>query len=196
MSQSNFRLAYQPAADLARKIADDLRPVCERVEVAGSVRRQRETVGDIELVVIPKFSASLLPHVLGQNLLDLHLVALMNQGRLMRASSTPIQDLTCKAFYIPALARQGHWFKLEINVSTVERWPVELAIKTGSADFSHKLVTYRKDGGFLPGHWRIRDGWQVYEVGGDGSEARLIFESERHFIEQICGQWVPPEKRS
>jgi DNA polymerase/3'-5' exonuclease PolX len=195
MSQSNFRLAHQSAATLAAKIADDLRPVCERVEVAGSVRRRRETVGDIELVVIPKFSRSLFEHIPGQSLLDMHLVALMNQGRLLRGSIAPIQDLTCKTFYLPALARQGHWFKLEINVSTPERWPVELAIKTGSADFSHKLVTYRKEGGFLPGHWRIRDGWQVYEVGSDGSEARLMFESERHFIETICGQWVPPEKR-
>lgn len=196
MSQSNHRLALTVAADLARRIADDLRPVCERVEIAGSVRRQRETVGDIEVVVIPKFSRSLLPHVPGQNLLDMHLVSLVNNGRLLRASAAPIQDLTCKTFYLPALARQGHWFKLEINVSTPERWPVELAIKTGSRDFSHKLVTYRKEGGFLPGHWRIRDGWQVYEVGGDGSEARLMFESERDFIEKICGAWVPPEKRS
>lgn len=195
MSQSNFRLALAPAADLAAKIAADLAPVCERVEVAGSVRRQKETVGDIELVVIPKFSRSLFSHIPGQNLLDMHLVSLTNNGRLMRASAAPIQDLTCKAFYIPALARQGHWFKLEINVSTPERWPIELAIKTGSADFSHKLVTYRKEGGFLPGHWRIRDGWQVYEVGGDGNEARLMFESEREFIEMICGAWVPPEKR-
>lgn len=190
MSQSEHRLALPAAADLARRIADDLRPVCERVEIAGSVRRRRETVGDIELVVIPKFSASLFPHIPGQNLLDMHLVSLVNNGRLLKASSAPIQELTCKAFYLPALARQGHWFKLEINVSTVERWPVELAIKTGSAGFSHKLVTYRKYGGFLPGHWKIGDGWKVF-VG----EEQVLFESERDFIEQICGAWVPPEKR-
>lgn len=190
MNQSNFRLALPTAADLAAKIADDLWPVCDRVKIAGSVRRQQETVGEIELVVIPKFSRSLFDHIPGESLLDMHLVSLTNQGRLLRATAAPIQDLTCKAFYIPALARQGHWFKLEINISTPERWPVELAIKTGSADFSHKLITYRKYGGFLPGHWKIGDGWKVF-VG----EEQLLFESEREFIEMICGQWIPPEKR-
>jgi DNA polymerase/3'-5' exonuclease PolX len=174
---------------------DDLRPVCECIEIAGGVRRKRPDVGDLEVIVIPKFSQSLLADVPGVSLLDMHLVTLCNQGRLMRASAAPITELTTKSFYIPHLMREGHFFKLEIYTSDADRWPVELAIRTGSADFSHRLVTWHKYGGFLPGHWRIADGWQVYELDGTGGERRLFFESERQFIEAVCGQWVPPEKR-
>ncbi len=148
-------------------------------------------MGDIELVVIPRFSRSLLPDVPGVSLLDMELNAWLLQGRLLRAN----KGETLKQFYIPALAREGHYFKLEINVSDPERWPVELAIKTGSANFSHKLVTYRRYGGFLPGHCRITDGWQMWERLGDGTERRLCFADERDFIEWICGGWVPPEER-
>ena len=196
MSTGPLRLSLDIAADLAARIAADLAPVCERVEIVGSVRRRRPDVGDIEFVAIPRFSASLLPSVPGVSLLDLELNARLKQGRLLRASKTPLEKLTCKPFYIPALAREGHYFKLEINVSDPERWPVELAIKTGSANFSHRLVTPRNRliapgvYGLLPSHCVVRDGWQVWDRGG-----RIHFEDEREFIEWACGEWVEPERR-
>jgi len=43
----------------AREIADELvgmlKPTCGRIAVAGSIRRRRLDVGDVELLVIPKF---------------------------------------------------------------------------------------------------------------------------------------------
>ena len=47
------------ADKLAAKILHELTPFCERIEVAGSVRRRRENVNDIDLVVIPKNFAML-----------------------------------------------------------------------------------------------------------------------------------------
>src|SRR3972149_196690 len=49
------RVAWPFARHLADNIIAELRYFCERVEVAGSVRRRRETVKDIEVLVIPKF---------------------------------------------------------------------------------------------------------------------------------------------
>lgn len=186
MSQTNKRLSLEVATDLAARIAAELEPVCERVEVAGSVRRKRETVGDIEFVVIPKFSPSLLPGVPGVSLLEMTLVSMVGRGRLIPAAANEGQRL--KRYYIPALREDG--LKLEINISDEERWPVELAIKTGPAEFSKKLVTHRRDGGYLPTYCQIRDGWQVWE---DGERRR--FGSEREFIEWICGEWIEPEER-
>lgn len=197
MSAGNYRLPLDKAAPLAAKIADDLRPVCERVEVAGSVRRKCETVGDIELVVIPKYAADLFGEGKGQNLLDMHLVALCNQGRLMRATDTPFHELAIKPFYIGSvLKKEGHFFKLEINQTDADAWPVLLAIKTGPAEFSKRLVcnSDHPERGFLPRGWRIADGWQVWAKDGD-TERRIYFESERDFIETFCGAWVEPERR-
>src|SRR3990167_4917734 len=39
----------------ARALVDELLPSCERIEIAGSLRRRCPMVGDIELVAIPQF---------------------------------------------------------------------------------------------------------------------------------------------
>jgi len=197
MSQSPFRLSLPVAADLANKILNSLAPVCEPgfCIAAGSVRRRRPDVGDIEIVVIPAFSRGLFGGP-GVSLLDMTLVQMVNRGQLLRASRAPLEQLTCKPFYIPALAREGHYFKLEINVSDAEKWGVELAIKTGSANFSHRLVTPRnrliRPGvyGLLPSYCIVRDGWQIWD-----GQGRVRFADEREFIEWTCGEWVEPERR-
>lgn len=190
MSAGPFRLALAPAAQLAAKIAADLAPVCERVEVAGSVRRGCELVDRLDLVAIPKFSRSLLPDVPGVSLLDMHLVALCGQGRFMRASAAPVDQLTEKEFYVGSMLKQGVWFSVTITATDAAAWPVVLAIKTGPAEFAEKLRTFHRSGGYLPGHWAMRDGWRVY-----AGEQPVTFEDEKDFIEQICGQWIEPEKR-
>lgn len=42
------------AYDLARRIVAVLQPMCDRIEIAGSIRRARPEVNDIDLVILPK----------------------------------------------------------------------------------------------------------------------------------------------
>lgn len=42
--------AFAVAVQLESRLA----PFCERIEIAGSIRRQKETVGDIEILFVPK----------------------------------------------------------------------------------------------------------------------------------------------
>jgi len=47
-----------PRADalvVAREMCAELRPVTERLIVAGSLRRRKELVGDVEILYVPKF---------------------------------------------------------------------------------------------------------------------------------------------
>jgi DNA polymerase (family 10) len=43
-----------PAQMLSQKVRDELAPFCERIAVAGSIRRERPEVNDIDLLLIPK----------------------------------------------------------------------------------------------------------------------------------------------
>ena len=45
------------AIAVARIIVDFLKPFCERLIVAGSLRRRRTAVGDVEILYVPKYSA-------------------------------------------------------------------------------------------------------------------------------------------
>ena len=42
---------------ITERLVSILAPFCERIEIAGSLRRLKPEVGDIELVVIPKLGA-------------------------------------------------------------------------------------------------------------------------------------------
>lgn len=48
------RISILEAGPIAWALADALAPACERIEVAGSIRRGRPDVGDIELLAVPK----------------------------------------------------------------------------------------------------------------------------------------------
>jgi DNA polymerase/3'-5' exonuclease PolX len=77
------------ARKLAEETRDYLRAFCTRIEIAGSVRRGKPEVGDIELVYVPRFSleqdlAELLPRQMRINQVDLALESLIAQGALSR----------------------------------------------------------------------------------------------------------------
>lgn len=48
------RVPLLEAAPIAVALATALAPACERIEIAGSIRRGRPDVGDIELLAVPK----------------------------------------------------------------------------------------------------------------------------------------------
>lgn len=51
---SERRLPLNQAERLAEELVELLRPACERIAVAGSIRRRKADIGDIELVAVPK----------------------------------------------------------------------------------------------------------------------------------------------
>lgn len=54
MIQETFRIKLETAQRIATELMDILSPYCERIEIAGSIRRKKPDVKDIELVIIPK----------------------------------------------------------------------------------------------------------------------------------------------
>lgn len=49
-----MRMELHKARKLAEQIVDALRPMATRIEISGSIRRQRDVVGDIDLVIEPR----------------------------------------------------------------------------------------------------------------------------------------------
>jgi DNA polymerase/3'-5' exonuclease PolX len=110
-------MKFVQAKQLAEKARSELVPYCHRVEIAGSIRRQKPEVGDIELVVIPK-GASLMGFVDAVN-------------RWPKIKGTPKGKYT---------QREYHGMKLDLFICTPNTWACNFAIRTGSAEFSHSLA--------------------------------------------------------
>ena len=46
-------MKLEKAMEIAAKISDEIAPYCSRLQIAGSIRRQRAEVGDIDIVCLP-----------------------------------------------------------------------------------------------------------------------------------------------
>ena len=53
------RFDLRIAEPVAERLVEQLRPYCERIQIAGSIRRRKWAVGDIELLCIPKYRTEL-----------------------------------------------------------------------------------------------------------------------------------------
>ncbi len=142
----------QPLA-VARRVADRfsqaLAPACERIELAGSIRRCKETVGDIEIVAIPRFRQEEGPKPDLFNPAPVHEVSLVWEAisemgpevcQPIRIEHWSRKRLRGEARYLKLwLPRSG--FRVDLFLATPETWGVIFAIRTGSSDFSRALVT-------------------------------------------------------
>jgi DNA polymerase/3'-5' exonuclease PolX len=156
---SAARIPLGRARHLACEVVALLRDRCERIEVAGSIRRARPDVGDVEIVCVPRISET---------------VAGLFGDRLERRNELDAlcQDLIERGVFAHRLASNGqHAFGERLkrltyggvaldlfSVLPPAEWGVILAIRTGPAEFSRRLVTRRRSGGLLPDWLRVQDG--------------------------------------
>lgn len=148
-------MIYELAYKLARSLADDLAPACERIEIAGGLRRRKPDVHDLELVAIPK-SFPLVRNLLGEVTedycpLDDYLADLVELGKLAPG------DKNGRRFKQFKVLPSGIFLDLFIVLPPAQ-WGVIKAIRTGPAHYSHWLVTRKDRGGALPNHLRVKDG--------------------------------------
>lgn len=113
---------YSTAYSIALQTVELLKPHCHRIEIAGSIRRKKPEVKDIEIVAIPK------PYDVG--LFESGIATVVNKWEKVKG------DLPCK--YTQRILPSG--IKLDLFFATKENWGLIYAIRTGSADYSHKVL--------------------------------------------------------
>lgn len=131
-------IKLQQAKEIALKTLEQLKPYCERIEIAGSIRREKPEPNDIEIVAIPK------PYDVG--LFESGIATVVKHWQKVKG------ELPCK--YTQRILPDG--IKLDLFFATPENWGLILAIRTGSADYSHKVLAstwvklgYKSEGGIL-----------------------------------------------
>lgn len=160
MSDQSKRYPYAEAYRIALDVLEQLKPHCERVEIAGSVRRKKVEVGDIEIVAIPK------PYSIG--LLESGFATVVNKWEKVKGELE-----FGKTKYTQRILPEG--IKLDIFIAEEGNFGSILAIRTGSADYSHYVLAngwvrqgFKSDGGYL-----FREG-ERYEVKEEKDIFKLI----------------------
>ena len=132
------------AAALAEKIVDALKPACDRILIAGSVRRKRPLVGDIEIVFIPKLALVTDPSDLFKekkiqvNAVDLVLAKLIEDGSLAKRKSVLGREAWGEDNKLAVAIKTG--IAVDFFTATPENWWNYLVCRTGSAETNRRIA--------------------------------------------------------
>jgi DNA polymerase/3'-5' exonuclease PolX len=120
------------ARAIAEALRELLRPACTRVEIAGSIRRRRPDVGDIELLCIPKYGGPV-------DLLDSLLRRLIAEGALDYRRNK--RGSTVYGPKNKLLVHNPSGIGVDVFCTTWECWGVSLVVRTGGKTTNKEIAT-------------------------------------------------------
>lgn len=198
------------AQAVANELVESLRTGCERIEVAGSVRRGKPEPKDIEVVVIAKWQVIEHRDLLGDvyatdrvNLLDDALEHCMGEyGPWDFDTETPRNGPKYKR-----LRNRTRGVCCDLFITTPAAWGTIFTIRTGPGAFSQALVTMAQliggfvDGGRLHMHKReyklVKGEWKPQPCkAGDACTQVATTPDERDFFRVLGVPWLEPHERT
>lgn len=185
------------ALTIALKFRDLFEGTFEEWHVAGSIRRQRPMVGDVEHVVIPKFvpmfeeSIFAAKHTGTENAVWKVTNRLIGNGPFQKATYGG-SNVFRWGTKLRGVIFEG--MKHEIYMADTRNLGALLTIRTGPAEFSERLVTILKQGGLFRQHEgyvrQVRDGEPcMFE------DAIVPVPTEEAYLRLCRLPAIPPEKR-
>ncbi len=194
MEKPQYGLAYATA--IAEKLASFLQPACERIAIAGSIRRKKETVGDIELLYVPRWME------LPKNTDDLFAQRFLEPTNLV---DLKLDELICDGSLTKRLNMRGSITWGEKNKLAVYRGdsiPVDF-FSTDAESFENYLVcrTGPAELNMLIASRAIRRGWKwkPYSWGfvnaHDSTQFHMV-KHEKHVFDFVELPWLEPHERT
>jgi DNA polymerase/3'-5' exonuclease PolX len=170
------------AFEIAERIRSELAPFCDRIEIAGSIRRCKPEVGDIEIVAIP----TRVHHEpdLFTSVADDHVRFVAFQKFCDLVNRWPAGKGKSTGKYTQRILPEG--IKLDLFMADKDNWGLIYAIRTGSAAFSHHV---------LANAW-VRAGYHSMEGHLVKGFHKIPVREERDLFDLIGVAWQEPQKRN
>lgn len=133
-------MSLRTARAVASEMVEAFRPYCDRIEVAGSIRRGRDWVNDIEIVAIPKSTVrqpdmDIFGEPIGKA------VTVRDPGFIMVVDSIAnplVKGRPSDGKYLQMFTRDG--VKVDLFLCQPDTWGYIYTIRTGSADFIRMMA--------------------------------------------------------
>lgn len=158
-------MRLQDARAIAKTVKDSLAPYCERIEIAGSIRRGKSVVHDVDIVLIEKPEAALIMH------------SLLSGLGLVELNGSKIKRL-----------RYGKEnIAVDIYVATPDTWGTLLLIRTGSKENNIWLCSLAKRKG-----WHLKaNGDGLFDENGN----RIAGDTEESIYSALGIPYQEPKDR-
>jgi DNA polymerase/3'-5' exonuclease PolX len=175
------------AREVAEELVAELAPRCERIKIAGSLRRGKADVGDIEILFIPLIGQVHVPGELfpksgslADELLDRWLAEGIISKRPNVNGSVSWGELNKLAIHVAS------GIPIDFFATTSDRWFVSLVMRTGSAQSNTRLATAALKRGMQ---------FHAYGVIQDRRGQQIIPQSEREVFEWLGVPYREPAQR-
>jgi DNA polymerase (family 10) len=159
------------AARIAIELVNKLCPFCDKIEVAGSIRRGHQDVHDIDLVAIPNEDKILAAGYFGRQ----HLISAVAQNSAGQRNGPDMASFKYQGADV------------DIYWATPKSWGTSLLIRTGSKQHNIKLASLAKS-----------KGWQL-KASGEGLfgayKRRIAVDTEESIFTALGLPFIPPGER-
>lgn len=189
---TRIRWQRDQALPVAERIAARLAPFCQRVEIAGSLRRQKPFVHDVEILYVPKPGERRpSPRDLFETVTvveaEEEIARMEREGVLSRRQN--VKGQTTYGLQNKLLIDCQSGIPVDLFATSLLNWPNYLVCRTGPAELNRLIAIRAKARG-----WR----WNAYGSGFTHAESGRveIVESEDavfRFVGLLCR---PPHQRS
>jgi len=192
-------MLLEEARKIAVAICYKLQPFCEKINIAGSVRRQKAEVKDIEICCVPKvevlkdgfgWDEGIIRNIQFANTVD-------TLGKVIKGNTD--------GKYMQIELPEG--VNLDLFIPDDFDYYRQYAIRTGSADYSAKIIAtgWRKIGwcGSDKGlrkmldcvESKTPDGKSKWKCVNPNAELPPVWDSEESFFQWLKIPYLPPNKR-
>jgi DNA polymerase/3'-5' exonuclease PolX len=176
-------MKLEHAQKIAQSLIEDLKSSCHRIEIGGSIRRNKPEVKDIELICIPVFDQ----FPTGQMSLEGDPITSFENLLFKRISANRDKYNITKMGEKYAQISVGtikDGIKVDVFTATFRTWGYIFMLRTGPADFSKWVVTELKKEGFIP---------EGGEVSHHGTPCTIPSEDDLFFL--LGMDYIKPEDR-
>jgi DNA polymerase/3'-5' exonuclease PolX len=195
MSAEKPRFPRADALRVARACVAALRPACSELIIAGSLRRRKAEVGDVEVLYIPRTievadPGDLFGKKIRANAVDLILSALVDEGLLLKRQNKDGHFAWGDQNKLALHKASG--IPIDFFAATPENWWNLLVCRTGGAESNKQICAAAIDRG-----WK----WNPYKEGfsrggpmaGEKTVHRIL--SEREVFEFVGLDYLEPWER-